>query len=135
MGVVTVAALLLRDFGFIRISLPQRTSLVPRNIDRRGPKVAAFNFGTQLGLGFRTHLTTSSPYALGVMLVLLAGVVEGLVAGVAFAAGRWLMTIVRYLNSDHDAWDRALSSTADSLAVACSLLTALGLTAMLLSLK
>lgn len=111
--VLWVAALgvLVRDLGVVRIALPERRALVPKSILDQAPPLAAFGFGIQLGLGFRTYVSASAPYLLVIALSLYSQSLPlFLAAGVAFGLGRFAMPAGRYISSDGEEWNRALEA-------------------------
>jgi len=76
------------------LRLPERTYQIPRETFADDPDSAAFRFAYELGLGFRTYVTATSPYALALALVLIGhrslglDLVVALAAGVGFGLGR-----------------------------------------------
>lgn len=109
-GIVAVVFLLIviHELGWLRLPLPQNARQVPETITEDGAAYGALQFGFEMGTGIRTYMTTGLPHALAAGLLLLAGWPEGLLAGLAFGAGRALMTLSRDFHTDHESWDRAL---------------------------
>jgi len=99
----------MRDAGVLTISLPQSRRQVPQDIFAASRAVAGLRFGVELGLGFRTYLTTTSPYFLVIALWLAAPpFIVAVFAGCGFGLGRALMLWSRYLKEDFAHWDRTL---------------------------
>ncbi len=67
--------------------LPQRRWQVPRQVFDDRPEAAARRFAFQLGLGFRTYVTSPAPYAVATMLALVAphGLGEAAIAAMSVA--------------------------------------------------
>ncbi len=92
LGILAMAPVAaMRDRGMITLNLPQRKRLVPRSALLIGPFAGAARFGFELGLGFRTYVTTTAPYfvLVGLLLSRPSGYVVALTA-IGFGAGRWL---------------------------------------------
>jgi hypothetical protein len=73
-----------------------------------GGRRGALQFGFEMGTGVRTFMTSGLPHLLAVALLLLSGVPEAVLAGLAFGAGRAWMTLSRLWSGDTDAWDAGL---------------------------
>ncbi len=109
-GLVLVAS----DLGVIRAKLPCRSHQVARGTILRHPWLGAIPYGFALGTGVWTYVQVALPYFLFVVLLLLPEPRAGLVAGIAFAAGRALPLFIAAFFRDVeegslDAWiDRTL---------------------------
>lgn len=121
------------DFGWVRIRLPQNARQVPQAVFNRGPYVGAVQFGLELGTGVRTYLTAAAPLTLGVAAVLVGGMVEAVVAGTAFGAGRGVMTIDRFLSGSPHNWDTQLESRLPLVVRMCATVTTASVVAIALA--
>jgi hypothetical protein len=75
--------------------LPQRTWQVPQHVFAGSPAAGSLRFGWELGLGFRTYV--SSPWAYVALLTVLLYAATpwwGLLLGIAFGAGRGLLPVL-----------------------------------------
>ena len=85
--------------------LPQRRYQIPRETFTSDPRAAAFRFAFELGTGVRTYITSASPYALAVLLVLLpppdlaGSALAALFAAVGYGLGRSLIVAIQSLRS------------------------------------
>jgi hypothetical protein len=79
----------LRDVGVLEFNLPENKRLIPRTVLKKSPGAASFHFGFEMGTGFRTYITASSPYVLA-LAILVAQPTIGvtLVGAVGFGVGR-----------------------------------------------
>jgi hypothetical protein len=126
LGLVLVA--LWRDLGLVTFPLPERTTLVPRQIFEAGLGRGAFRFGIELGVGFRTRLPTSVPYVLAAALLLgLPDLPEAALIAISFAAGRSVAPVHRLVTKAGEQWDASLAAAGRSLAVSSSLVAAVAL--------
>jgi hypothetical protein len=131
--VVVLAAVVVataRDLGFVDLPLPERTTLVPRTVFDGGLARGGLWFGFELGLGFRTRLPSTIPYALA--LAVLLGIPDLLQLGalaVGFAAGRSLSALGRTISRDGQRWDAAVAASAASITKWASLAGAVALVA------
>jgi len=98
----------LNEFGVLRLRLPQNARQVPQSVIDDGHRYGALQFGFEMGTGVRTYMTSGLPHALAVALLVLPSLPAALMAGVAFGAGRALMTLTRHAHPDRSAWDTAL---------------------------
>lgn len=100
----------LRDVRLLRFPLPERKILVPKLVLQQAPASAAFRFGFELGLGFRTHLSTTLPYVLALGLVLAVDSWWTFpAAGLAFGLGRFTTVLQRYGSCDGEQWDALMA--------------------------
>lgn len=107
-GVAGVAVA--RDAGVFRLPLPQNTRQVPQRVFDRGLSRAALRFGFELGLGFRTYVPATAPYALGAVLLLMhPHASAAALAGAGFGLGRAAMPCLRLASQRGDAWDARLA--------------------------
>lgn len=123
-----LALLTLRVTGVLCLDLPQRQVQIARETFNQAPPAAARRFAFELGMGVRTYITATAPYALVVLLVLGApqttGAVlaAGAVAALGYGLGRSLVVASQSLLQrpaiEHPRW--ALRA-ADILAVAAAL--------------
>jgi hypothetical protein len=107
-GAVAVA----RDAKVIRLDLPENRRLIPREVFDRRPWKAATWFGFELGTGVRTYRPSTSPYVLGLLLVLFGGswsvVIPALLAA-GFGLGRAWMIWSWRLSGIDAGWSEVLS--------------------------
>ncbi|MFN2589076.1 MAG: hypothetical protein ABR613_13300 [Actinomycetota bacterium] len=104
-GVAAIA----RDLSILKIALPQNARQVPQEIFRKPLLRAALQFGFEMGTGLRTFVTSTSPYALLVALLLLGPTgAEAVAAGAGFGVGRAAMLFSRRLAPDPGAWGAGL---------------------------
>ena len=121
------AVLLLRDLNVLRFELPERRRQVPQDVFYSGSVQAAVRFGLELGVGFRTRLTTGAPYFMFASVLLgLSTLPSILPVGAAFGAGRALMPIFRYASRSAEGWDlrleRSLTWIQPTSSAACALI-------------
>lgn len=115
-----VVLALARQFLNVPISFPENRRVVPRTIERRGPAMAALQFGFELGTGTRTYVTANAPYIVAVGVILLASVSEALLTGIAFGGGRALMVLLRVADRNRTLWDDRLKSQSTLIAHGCT---------------
>lgn len=107
---VAIAALgVLRDAKLISFWLPGPSRQVPPSVLRLHPVGGAALFGFELGMGFRTFITSSASY----VAVFLASTVlitpsDAMVVGCGFGLGRGIAALGRRLAGDPDRWDEWL---------------------------
>jgi hypothetical protein len=132
-GVVLAAFVLvaLQEFGIFRLRLPQNARQVPESISADGASYGALHFGFEMGSGVRTYMTSGLPHVLAAGVLLVAGWSAALLAGLAFGAGRALMTLSRHAYHDDTRWDRSLARHDTSLRALMTLATALALGSVL----
>lgn len=99
------AVVLVREFGGLRLSLPQNARLVPSTVFRLGRLLGPYQFGIEMGSGVRTYVTSGLPYVLVPVIALFAGLPGALAAGIGFGLGRQLMTAANLRFSDDGSWD------------------------------
>ncbi len=97
----------LREFGVVRLWLPENKRLVPEHVDRYGRVFGPLQFGFELGTGLRTYLPSGLPHLLAIAVALLAAPLPALAAGVGFGVGRASMTVANLRFSDDNSWDDA----------------------------
>ncbi len=83
--------------------LPQRRRLVPQEVAATGG--GAFQFGFEMGTGFRTYSPSPAPLLLAFVVMINGSVQIGLAAGVAFAAGRIVAATLRLTATNREALD------------------------------
>ena len=99
-------AVLLREYGLIRFTMPENRRLVPESVFRLGRFFGPYQFGIEMGTGARTYLPTGLPYAVALAVMLVASPIAALAAGLGFGLGR-TVTIVANLRYDRvNGWDR-----------------------------
>lgn len=126
-------ALVAREFGVLSFPVPQNARQVPQAIFARGALSAALQFGFELGVGVRTYMPSSAPYALAVSLVLLSShAQEFILGGIGFGLGRAAMPLFRYWSGDGDGWDASLHGALGLLTRGATLLCAIGPVLMLI---
>jgi len=89
---VALIAVLLRQSGVLRFTLPENRRLVPETVFRLGRHLGPLQFGLEMGTGARTYLPSGLPYVAGVAILMTASVPLALCAGAGFGLGRALMT-------------------------------------------
>lgn len=109
--VLVLVVVLLNEVGVITLRLPQNARQVPEVIRDDGPRFGALQFGFEMGTGLRTFMTSGLPHVLLAGVLLTASLLEAAVAGLAFGAGRALMTLARHAHPSDVDWDAALAST------------------------
>lgn len=107
---------MVRELHLLRYPLPQNDRQVPTEVFRRGPLVGSLIFGLELGVGFRTKVTSAIPY-ISVAVLVLGGVgpLSAVVLGCGFAAGRFMMPLLRQISPRRDAWDDGLHARVQYL--------------------
>jgi hypothetical protein len=122
---VALIAVLLRQSGLLRFTLPENKRLVPETVFRLGRHLGPLQFGLEMGTGARTYLPSGLPYIGAVAVLLTASLPLGLCAGAGFGLGRALMTTssLRYGDSgntgdsgDTGRWDQEWRDHARTLA-------------------
>ncbi|MDP8927907.1 MAG: hypothetical protein M3O70_04825 [Actinomycetota bacterium] len=104
-----VAMGMLREVGLEPLPFPQVRRQVPREVFEDSILTGALRFGFELGLGFRTYVTTSSAYVLaGGVALLPIGMATALAAAVGFGVGRAATAWARYWSRRGEGWDEAL---------------------------
>lgn len=120
------AALLVVTFSlFARNLLPERRELVPQAVISSRSMSGWRRFGFELGLGWRTRITTFAPYATALSILIVGNAVEALGAGIAFgmARTRSLSADVRLLYVPSPHLTARLSVAATVFAVGLSVAT------------
>lgn len=119
-GVTPLIVLLIaRDSGWLTFPLPQTSHQVPQESLHGYLSWAFFKFGIELGVGFRTYLSASSPYAAAVIALLaMTGFMEGLLLGCCFGLGRASMPLLRSFSGHAQGWDRVLQERIHLIRVA-----------------
>ncbi|HZN71769.1 MAG TPA: hypothetical protein VFC00_08850 [Micromonosporaceae bacterium] len=102
-----VAALLLRELGLVRFWLPQNARQVPEHVRRHGRFFGPLRFGFEVGTGVRTYAPSALPYGAALAVLLLAGPLAALTAGLGFGLGRSAMTLGNLAYSNDNSWDSA----------------------------
>lgn len=120
-GLATVVWL--RHFG-LSVALPQRARQIPREVFDAPPHIAAWRFGVELGLGFRTYVTSDAAYLLaGAVVLLWPDPALAAAAGVGFGVGRGLMPTARAFSQAPERWDERLSVALPLVKVVATLAT------------
>jgi hypothetical protein len=92
------------------LRVPKIDRQIPEIVFAKGSTASAAQFGFELGLGWRTQLTTLSIQVLSLGLVLLPiGIATTFVVFLGFGLGRFLHFVVRLLSGDGYSWDAVLS--------------------------
>ena len=123
LGVVAAVAVAAtaREIGLVRFALPQNRRQVPQSVFYKRRKVAALQFGFEMGTGVMTYTTAAAPYVAAAMLVMANGSWQLPIAtGIGFGLGRAMMPLSRYLSGTDDAWDDRLKSRTTVIAAACT---------------
>lgn len=103
-------AVLLGELGAYRLRLPQAARQVSQWVAGEG-RPGAFQFGTEMGTGFRTFSTSNLPHLALLALLLNPEPTAGLLASVGFTSGRALMTLSRVHSADPETWDEDLAAS------------------------
>ncbi|MFB9908565.1 hypothetical protein [Allokutzneria oryzae] len=114
---VALTAVLLRDFGLVRFTLPENRRLVPESVFRLGRHLGPLQFGVEMGTAVRTYLPSGLPYVGGLVVLLTASFPAALCAGVGFGIGRALMTASNLRYGNDGEWDHEWVKHARSLAI------------------
>ena len=118
LGTLTLATLV-RETRLVNFSLPKLGSQVPRTIFRHGTPNASLRFGIELGLGYRTIVTSALPYLLAAALLLSDATYTGaFVAGCGFATARGIIPVARLIARNRPAWDDLLTGSIASASMA-----------------
>lgn len=129
LAICFLVMLLIHRLGVVCLDLPQRAYQIPRETFRAAPSRSAFRFAFELGTGVRTFITSVSPYAIAVLLLL--GLPNGLAAAalataacaLGYGLGRSVVVVSQSLRStiavEHPAaWLRAADGVALTTALA-----------------
>lgn len=108
-ALVALAVLVVKWSGLIEVALPYRRYQIPREVFLKDPRLAAFRFAFELGLGFRTYITSPAPYGLFVVVLLSANgpysVLAALCGAIGFGFGRSIVVasqaLMRTVPIDH----------------------------------
>lgn len=106
-GVIAVAyaVIVLREYGVIRLRLPENRRLVPESVFRLGRLLGPFQFGLEMGTGARTFLPSGLPYVGAIAVAFLAGPLAAVAIGVGFGLGRSMMTVSNLRYDDEGGWN------------------------------
>lgn len=78
------------------VSVPGRRYQLPVEVLGQDTGLASLQFGFELGLGFRTYVTTWAPYTLSLLVIgSSSGLSGGILVGAGFGFGRWLTPVLR----------------------------------------
>lgn len=106
---VAFVALFGRELGLFPFELPQNQHQVPQESLHGSLAQAFFKFGFELGLGFRTYLSSSTPYLLAFSTVLFSpNLASAIALGAGFGMGRASMPLWRRLSQNGAYWDQVL---------------------------
>lgn len=95
------AAGVAREFGLIRLPLPQNARQIPPDVLQTHLRRGTLQFGFELGTGVRTYVPATAPYVLALALLLARGGLPlAVLTGAAFGAGRALSAALTYLARD-----------------------------------
>src|SRR5919198_5663269 len=103
---LALIAVLLRQLGVLRFTLPENRRLVPETDFRLGRHLGPLQFGLEMGTGVRTYLPSGLPYVGAVAVLMTASVPLALCAGAGFGLGRALMTASSLRYGTDGGWDR-----------------------------
>jgi hypothetical protein len=123
LGVVAAVAAVAvaREIGLVRFALPQNRRQVPQAVFYKGSRVAALQFGFEMGTGVMTYTTAAAPFVAAAMLLLANGSWQlPIVTGIGFGLGRAMMPLSRYLSATDDGWDDRLRARTMLIAAACT---------------
>ncbi|MDQ3404716.1 MAG: hypothetical protein M3548_15210 [Actinomycetota bacterium] len=113
-GMVLIAVLL-KEMGVLRFTLPENRRLVPESVFRLGRLVGPLQFGVEMGTGARTYLPSGLPYVAAVSVLLTAPISGALLVGIGFGLGRALMTTANLRYPDD--WDAQWTRYSSRLAI------------------
>jgi hypothetical protein len=113
---LALAALLLREIGVLRFTLPEKRRLVPETVFVLGRHLGPLQFGLEMGTGVRTYLPTGLPYAAAVAVLLFASVPAAVCAGAGFGLGRAMMTISALRYGSDGSWSDEWSTHRRTIA-------------------
>jgi hypothetical protein len=128
-AILTVAAVgAAREFGLIRIPLPQNARQIPQEVLQAHLRRGTLQFGFELGTGVRTYVSATAPYVLALTLLLAhESLPVTLLAGTAFGLGRALSALLTYLARD-DHRDAAVAARLPHLKTTTALVSLIALT-------
>lgn len=97
--------IVLREFGVIRLSLPENRRLVPESVFRLGRFLGPFQFGLEMGTGARTFLPSGLPYVAAFAVAFIGSPLTAVAIGLGFGLGRSLMTVSNLRYDDEGGWN------------------------------
>lgn len=99
-GAVVVLACLSvgREVQIVRFSLPQRTVLIPSSRLEWPVPWGSFWFGLELGVGWRTRITTTVPYVLAIDVLLTGNYSIAVVVASGWGLGRSIPVVAAVLS-------------------------------------
>lgn len=110
LAVTGTVALYLQVF-YPSFRFPDIKRQVPRSLFETSDVRSTSQFGFELGLGWRTKLTTLGTQWIALGIVLLpSDVWVALSVGLGFAVGRYLHFLVRLFSGRGEQWDRLLEA-------------------------
>jgi hypothetical protein len=113
---LALIAVLLRQIGVVRFTLPETKRLVPETVFRLGRHLGPLQFGLEMGTGARTYLPSGLPYVGAVAVLMTASLPLALCAGVGFGLGRALMTASSLRYGADGSWHQQWRDHARTLA-------------------
>jgi hypothetical protein len=103
-GAVAVAVLL-REVGMLRFTVPENARLVPEDVQHLR-EWGALQFGFEMGTGMRTYSPSALPHLALVAVVLVVPFPAAFALAAGFAAGRLAMPLLSNAWSDDGDWTR-----------------------------
>lgn len=101
-GLVALAVLL-RECGLLRFTVPQNARLVPEDVQHLR-EWGALQFGFEMGTGMRTYSPSALPHLALLAVVLVVPFPAAFVLAAGFAAGRLAMPLMSNAWSADGAW-------------------------------
>lgn len=96
-------AVLARELGLWRFTVPENARLVPEDVQHRA-QWGALQFGFEMGTGMRTYSPSALPHLVLAAVVLVVPLSVAPLVAAGFAAGRFAMPVLSNAWSDDGAW-------------------------------
>jgi hypothetical protein len=105
-----VCVAVLREAGVVKFALPQNSRQIPQMLFDEPIHRGAARFGFELSTGVRTYVTSSSPYVLVLVLLLVSpSAWATLAAGLGYGVGHASVPAGRLLATSTTGWDERLA--------------------------
>lgn len=110
-GVLAVAALAVlgRECGLWRFTVPENARLVPEDVQHRA-QWGALQFGFEMGTGMRTYSPSALPHLVLAAVVLVVPLPVAPLVAAGFALGRFAMPVMSNAWSDDGGWTAVWSA-------------------------
>jgi hypothetical protein len=102
-------AVLGRELGLWRFTVPENARLVPEDVQHRA-EWGALQFGFEMGTGMRTYSPSALPHLALAAVVLVVPLPVAPAVAVGFAAGRLAMPVLSNAWSDDGSWTEVWSA-------------------------